>query len=175
MWSTEHDCAFCIAKESLTSNPVLAFFDSCKPTGLCTDASRQGLGFILQQQDGNNWVLIQAGSRFLSDPESRYAVIELELLTVAWAITKCKLFLAGLPHFIVITDHHPLIPILNSHRLDKIENPRLQCLKTRVMAYNFTGEWVKGTLNNAPSIVQIIGPSNKLTKSEIRRRSFSYH
>ena len=50
----------------------------------------------------------------------------------------------------VVTDHHPLIPILNNHRLDKIENPRLQRLKTRIMGYNFTAEWVKGTLNNAP-------------------------
>ena len=50
-------------------------------------------------------------------------------------------------------DHHPLIPILNNHRLDEIENPRLQCLKTRIMAYNFTAEWVKGTLNNALDVL----------------------
>ena len=117
MWFTEHDRDFRTAKESLTSNLVLTFFDSRK---LCTEASQQGLGFMLQQQDGNNWVLIQAGSRFLSDPESQYARIELELLVVAWAITKCKLFLAGLPNFTIITNHHPLIPILNSHRLDEL-------------------------------------------------------
>ena len=29
----------------------------------------------------------------------------------------------------VITDHHPLVSILNHHRLDEIENPRLQRLK----------------------------------------------
>lgn len=69
---------------------------------------------------------------------------------MSWAIAKCKLFLAGLPHFTVLTDHHPLIPILNNHRLDEIENPRLQRLKSRIMAYNFTAQWVKGTLNNAP-------------------------
>ena len=60
------------------------------------------------------------------------------------------MFLAGLPHFTITTDHHPLIPILNSHRLDETENPRLQHLKTQIMAYNFTTEWVKGTLNNVP-------------------------
>ena len=149
-WSSEHDQAFTTAKQSLTSAPTLAFFDPTKPTRLCTDASRQGLGFVLQQKSGDNWLLVQAGSRFVSDAESRYAVIELELLAVSWAILKCKLFLAGLPHFRVITDHHPLIPILNSHRLDEIENPRLQRMKTRIMAFNFTTEWVKGALNNAP-------------------------
>jgi len=100
-----------------------------KPTRLCTDASRQGLGFVLQQQthDGK-WTLIQAGCRFLFDTESRYAIIELELLAVCWAILKCHVFLAGLQHFQVFTDRNPLIPILNNHRLDEIENPCLQRL-----------------------------------------------
>ena len=129
MWSPDLNQAFITAKQSLTSTPSIAFFDPDKPTRLSTDASRQGLGFVLQQQTGENWALIQAGSRFLSDTESRYAIIELELLAVAWAITKCHLFLAGLPHFKVITDHHPLVPILNNHRLDEIENPRLHASK----------------------------------------------
>lgn len=150
VWSPELDVAYTKAKQSLTSAPTLSYFDPSKPTRLCTDASCQGLGFILQQNTDDNWALIQAGSRFLSDAESRYAIIELELLAVSWAILKCKLFLAGLPHFTVITDHHPLIPILNNHRLDEIENPRLQRLKTRIMGYNFTAEWVKGILNNVP-------------------------
>ena len=79
-----------------------------------------------------------------------YAIIELEMLAVSWAIIKCRVFLAGLPHFTVRTDHRPLIPILNNHRLDEIENPRLQCLKTKVMGYAFAAEWVKGAQNNAP-------------------------
>ena len=73
---------------------------------------------------------------------------------MSWAITKCRAFLAGLPHCAILTDHHPLIPILNNYCLhvhvDEIENPRLQRLKTKVMGYAFTAEWVKGALNNAP-------------------------
>ena len=38
---------------------------------------------------------------------------------------------------------------MNSHRLDEVENPRLQRLKTKLM-YNFTAEWLKGTKNDAP-------------------------
>ena len=102
------------------------------------DASRQGLGFILQQKTGDEWNLVQAGSRFLSDAETRYAVIELEMLAVCWAVTKCRIFLAGLQHFLITTDHNPLIPILNTSRLDEVENPRLQRLKSRLMGYHFT-------------------------------------
>lgn len=60
------------------------------------------------------------------------------------------MFLAGLQTFQVITDHNPLIPIHNSHRPYKIENPRLQRLRQRLMAYNFTTTWCKGAANNVP-------------------------
>ena len=91
IWSPNHDEAFKKAKESLTIAPILSFFNTNKPTRLRTDTSRHGLGFILQQQstDGT-WKLIQAGSHFFSNTECRYAVIELEMLAVCWAIIKCS-------------------------------------------------------------------------------------
>ena len=96
------------AKGSLTTAPTLSFFDLNKPTRLCTNASRQGLGFILQQRSKDStWTLVQAGSHFLSAAESRYATVELEMLVVCWATLKCKIFLSGLQHFTVITDHNP--------------------------------------------------------------------
>ena len=110
----------------------------------------QGLGFVLQQKTDEEWTLIQAGSRFLSDAETRYAVIELKMLAVSWAITKCRLFLTGLQHFHIVTDHNPLLSILNTRRLDEIENPRLQHLKARIMGYNFTTQWTKGSKHHAP-------------------------
>jgi len=115
-----------------------------------TDASGKGLGFILQQRNGEQWSTIQAGSRFLTSAETRYATIEKEMLGVAWAILKCHKFLAGMPHFDLITDHNPLLSILNKKRLDEIENPRLQRLRMKIMAYNFTAQWVKGSLNAGP-------------------------
>ena len=171
VWSPGLDEAFGEVKSSLVSAPILSFFDPSRPTRICTDASRQGLGFVLQQKLDDTWVLVQAGSRFLSDPETRYAVIELELLAVSWAIIKCNIFLAGLRHFTVMTDHHPLIPILNSHRLDEIENPRLQRLKTRIMAYNFTAEWIKGSLNSAPDALSRNPVSDPSTEEMLAERS----
>ena len=76
-----------------------------------------GIVFVLLQRatdsDGE-WKTIQAGSRFLTDTETRYAVIELECLAVVWAVKKCHIFLSGLDHFTIITDHNPLVPILNT-------------------------------------------------------------
>ena len=48
-WLPSHDAAFLAAKESLTTQPVLSFFDITKPTHLSTDAGWQGLGYIVQQ------------------------------------------------------------------------------------------------------------------------------
>ena len=74
------------------------------------------------------------------------------MLAVCWAIQKCKLFLTGLQHFSIIADHNPLVPIINSYCLDKIKNPHLQRLKTRMMSYNCTATvtWLKGNKNEAP-------------------------
>ena len=151
VWLAEHDQVFARVKEHLIDIPTLAYFNMTKPTRLCTDASRQGVGFILQQQsDTGEWTLVQAGSRFLTLAESRYAVIELELLAVTWSVIKCKMFLSGLQHFQIVTDHSPLVPILNTHCLDEIENPHLQRLCTKLMAYNFSAVWCKGSTNTAP-------------------------
>jgi len=99
-----------------------------------------------------------------------YVVIEFEILAACWAISKCKLFFSGLPHFTVITDHNPLIPIINNHRLDEIENPYLQRLKTKLMAYNFTAQWQQ--CNNAPDAlsrhpVWDPQPANNLAEREV--------
>ena len=174
VWSDDFEHAFKAAKASLTSAPTLAYFDPTKPTRLCTDASRQGLGFILQQQHADAWLIIQAGSRFLSDAESRYAVVELELLAVSWAINKCHMFLAGM-HFTVVTDHHPLIPILNTHRLDEIENPRLQRLKTKIMGYTFKAEWLKGALNHAPDALSRYPSSDPTPDEQLAEQDLDSH
>ena len=63
---------------------------------------------------------------------------------------KCKFYLAGLPHFELVTDHRPLIPILNHYTLDAIENPRLQRLKEKLSAYQFTAKWRAGKQLSIP-------------------------
>ena len=151
-WEDQHQRAFEEAKKRLTSVPTLGYFDPTRPTTIATDASRKnGLGFVLRQADGEGrWRVIQAGSRFLSDAETRYATIELEALAVCWALQKCRLFVCGLPSVETLTDHRPLVPILNGKTLDEIENPRLQRLKLRMSEFgNFTASWVPGPQRSA--------------------------
>ena len=175
LWSPVHDEAFAHAKKLLVTTPTLVYFDLKKETRLHTDASTLGIGFVLLQRSKNTdeeWKTVQAGSRFLTETESRYAIIELECLAVAWAVKKCSIFLSGIDHFTVLTDHNPLVPILNSHRLDEIENPRLQHLRTRLMPYNFTAQWIKGPTNKAADALsrhpyQTPGHGDDLAEQEV--------
>ncbi|XP_064116655.1 uncharacterized protein K02A2.6-like [Macrobrachium nipponense] len=87
VWTPDHERAFKKVKTALTSPPVLAPFNPASPVVLQTDASRlYGLGYALLQDNGRGQMhLVQCGSRFLTDTETRYATIELELLAVTWA------------------------------------------------------------------------------------------
>ena len=153
VWTEVHESAFQNARKALTTAPTLTYFDLGKETRLHTHASRLGIGFVLSQRakdSDEEWKTVQAGSRFLTDTETRYAVIELECLAVAWAVKRCHIFLSGIDHFTVVTDQNSLIPLLNSYRLDEIENLRLQRIRTRLMAYNLTAQWLKGTKRRMP-------------------------
>eukprot|EP00117_Sycon_ciliatum_P031337 scpid17782/ scgid3606/ Retrotransposable element Tf2 155 kDa protein type 1 len=147
MWDASHTAAFERTQEALLSPPVLAFYQVGQDLRLETDASAlRGLGFVLWQKQNDQWRIIQCGSRYLSDAETRYAVIELEMLAVVWAVRKCRIYLSGAP-FEVVTDHKPLIPIINSYSLDQIENPRLLRLRLKLQAYQLQASWRKGSEN----------------------------
>ncbi len=149
-WLPEHQTAFEEARKHLSSSKTLAYYDPSRQTRLICDASRLfGLGFVLKQQVDGIWKTVQAGSRFLSPAETRYAMIELELLAIAWAAKKTAMFIEGLPRsqLEIWTDHQPLVPILERYSLPEIENKRLQRLKMKIMHLQYTVKWVKGTEN----------------------------
>ena len=147
-WLPDHALSMQETKDILTGDLVLKTFDPNHVTELITDASRKGLGFILMQVDPSNGNrhLIQCGSRSLADPESRYAVCELEGLAILYAVNKCKHYLLGIQEFHIITDHKPLIGMW-AKSLPDIANVRLQRYKEKLTAYNFKIEWREGKSN----------------------------
>ena len=106
MWLPEHRKAFEELKKELSESPSLSHFDPKAETRLETDASRlKGFGYALLQKQGADWKLVAAGSRYLKDVETRYAMVELEALAIHYGIEQCHLYLSGLPNFEVVTDH----------------------------------------------------------------------
>ena len=175
-WTTTHSDAFTNARSALSDIDQLAFYDPAHPTALHVDASRlHGLGFVLKQKKaGDQWRMVQAGSRFLSAAETRYAMIELECLGAAWAMSKCRQFLEGLPHFDLVVDHKPLVPILNDYALDKLDNPRLLRLRLKMQRYAFTARWIPGKDNKDADALSRAPYSSPSTEDQLAEGPASF-
>ena len=76
-----------------------------------------------------------------------YATIELECLTIIWAIQMCEFFLKGLPTFTVATDHGPLVGTFSKNLAD-LTNPRLLRLREKISGYCFKVTYVPGKTHN---------------------------
>ena len=97
------------------------------------DASSYGIGGVITQEGRP----ITFTSRTLAPAETRYAQIEKELLAITWTCEKFDRYLVGLEKFEVITDHKPLLPIINSKDLD-LAPLRCQRMVLRLRRFNMT-------------------------------------
>ena len=100
----------------LVTAPVLAYpqFQSEHPFILETDASTEGLGAILAQQQSDGKVHpIAYASRSLNPHERNYGITELETLGLVWAVKTFRAYLLG-HHCVVYTDHSACTSLLNA-------------------------------------------------------------
>ena len=159
-WSPELDESFIKSKKEIIEKIIngIKTFDPKLVTCLATDYSRSGIRFHLLQKKckcpnitpiccKDGWSIVFAGSRFLNDAESRYAVIEGEALSAAWAMGKCKHFLLGCTDFVLAVDHRPLLGVLNDKSLEAVENPRLQRMKEKTLRFKFSIVHVPGIMH----------------------------
>ena len=85
-----------------------------------------------------DWRLVFAGSRFTSVAETQDSPTEGEILAVTQALDKSKLFVLGCKNLSIVTDHKPLLDILNNRGLSSLNNSRLCTLKEKTFHYQFT-------------------------------------
>jgi hypothetical protein len=145
-WSDELNSIFEDSKSRIIEaiQEGVRIFDITRRTCIRTDWSETGIGYFLAQQHcscesrthgccQDGWKITLAGSRFLTQTESKYAPVEGEALAVVWALEQTRFFTMGCPDLLVITDHQPLLKIFGDRRLDEIDNPRLFRLKRRTL------------------------------------------
>ena len=126
VWSNTHTTAFNAVKNVIISPETLKLYDVSRPTKIRCDGSKlNGIAVILYQEHDSKWFPVNCASRYLKESEKGWYPIENELLAITWGCSKMNLYLQGLPHFIVETDHNPLVPILNSKSLIDM-SPRIQ-------------------------------------------------
>ena len=77
-WGPEHQATFKLEKNEIIATPILAYLDPKKTTVLQTDASTNGLGTCLLQDEQ----LVYFTSKALTEVQLGYVTIELESL--AW-------------------------------------------------------------------------------------------
>ena len=122
-WTEECTTAFETLKSCLISAPILGFPNFSRPFIVETDASLQGVGAVLSQDQENGRVVIAYASRSLRPSErnmDNYSSLKLEMLALKWAVSdKFRDYLLG-SKFVVFTDNNPL-SYFQSARLDAKE------------------------------------------------------
>ena len=97
----------------------MAYPEFDKPFVLHTDASYDGLGAVLYQQQDEDLKVIAYASRSLSPAEKNYHSNKLEFLCMKWAV--CGSFCDYLYYaksFTAITDNNPLTHVMTTPRLN---------------------------------------------------------
>ena len=116
--------------------------DFSKEFLLQTDASNDGLGAVLLQEEDDTKHPIAFASRKLLDREKNYSCIERECLAVVWGIQKFQNYLYG-RHFILEVDHQPLQYLGKT----QYQNGRLMRWALALQPYRFTVHAIKGSEN----------------------------
>ena len=142
-WSADCQSAFDNLKTKLTSELFLTHFNPELKTIVASDASSYGIGAcILHKMPDGSMKPIAHASRTLLPAEKNYSQIEKEALGIVFAMTKFHRYLHG-RHFILQTDHKPLITIFGSKKgLPTYTANRLQRWGTILLNYDFEMEFL---------------------------------
>ena len=110
-----------------------------RKTFIFTDASVDGLGMVLMQQDPNNDTLlfIFASSTGIKDSQKCYSTYELEILSIQWGLNKIRCYLFGSQPITIYTDHLAFTG-LEQRELDPYTSYRTQRTIEDILSYNFT-------------------------------------
>ena len=147
-WSPDCERSFKAIKAAITSDTIMASFHPRLPTKVTVDAA-MGIGAsatLWQQQNNEVWRPVTHHSRAFTAPEKNYSQLESESLAVFFGVNRNKLYLNGLPHFVVETDHKPLIPLYEKAR--KTCPARVERHRLNLQGYHFTLRWKPGKVQH---------------------------
>lgn len=107
VWTEDCEKAFKDLKDALCQEPVLQSPDFGKLFTVQTDASQQGIGAVLLQEEQGQLKPVVYISRKLLPREVNYSTVEKECLAVKWALDSLRYYLLG-RKFRLETDHRAL-------------------------------------------------------------------
>ena len=107
-WDKPQQDSFEKLKVIITNAPVLKYYDVTKDVTIQVDASPNGLGAVLLQDERP----VAYASRSLTQSEQNYAQIEKEMLAITFGCERFHEYIYGKKSVTVNTDHKPLEFIL---------------------------------------------------------------
>ena len=143
-WSKHHETSLRNLIRDLTQSDLgLHCYDMQEKLFLTTDASKDGLGFVLSH-DRDMKKIVKIGSTVLSPAQRNYSNIEREGAAIVEGVKYFHQFLVG-REFCLVTDHQPLIRIFASDKAvsDRVSQ-RLQRWAMMLRSYNFSISYKKG-------------------------------
>ena len=146
-WSCEMDAAFAQLRELMGRDVLLSFPDyseGSSPLELYVDASGTGAGACLMQIQQGESRAIAYNSMTFSKPQKQYSTIDRELAAIRWGVRAFRPFLYGV-HFILFTDHRPLVFMRNMSS----ENSRIARTLQELGEFDFELRYCRGEENSA--------------------------
>jgi transposase InsO family protein len=117
IWTEKHEAAMNELKRKITTAPCLRPIDyECKrDVILAVDSSVIAVGYILSQfNEDDRKVPARYGSITWNERESRYSQAKLELFGLYRSLQSCRIYLIGLPRFVVEMDAQYIKGMINS-------------------------------------------------------------
>ncbi|KMQ86294.1 rna-directed dna polymerase reverse transcriptase and integrase domain containing [Lasius niger] len=128
-WTSTQQNAFEKTKCILTGPLLLAHYDPKQILIVAADASSTGIGGVLLQRYADGQVkAVFHMSRTLTKAQQNYSQIEKEALALITAIERFRKFVYG-RHFILQTDHRPLLALFKTANTKELETRTANRLK----------------------------------------------
>ena len=118
-----------------TSSPLLAYYElPRRPRRVTTDASKSGLGTVLEQNHAEEWKPVAFLSRAMTQWEQHYAQIEKETLAIVFACERFHEYIYC-QRVIVRSDHKLLKGIFSKQSTKHRKEFRGSCYGSRDMIF----------------------------------------
>ena len=167
-WSQEQTKSLNSLKELITKAPVLKYYAVNEPLVLSVDASSEGLGAVLLQ----NQQPVAYASKPLTECQKRYAQIEKELLAILHGCEHFHQYIYGRT-VVVETDHKPLEAIVTK---PLYRAPiRLQRMLLRLQQYDISVVHKPGKQMYIADALSRATHPNKACKPEDKLRDDIFH
>ena len=96
-WGPEYKKESNELKKLLSSKPLMQFYNLQLLIKIPPGMSKKGLGAILEQHHGDQWLPVTYASRAITDQQSMYALIEREVLVIQFACDHFHQYMYGRP------------------------------------------------------------------------------